>query len=60
MFLFSKIIELIVPRVSNFGIHLLMKGSEGSAYIISPKGEAARLPKLIERLGSPPKYENKE
>ena len=46
-FLFSKIIELTVPRVSNFGICLLMKGSEGSAYRISPKGEAVRSPKSI-------------
>ena len=53
VFLFSKIIELIVPRVSSFGIRLLMKGSEGSAYRISPKGEAVRSPKSIKRLESP-------
>ena len=55
--LFTRIIELTVPRVSNFGIHLLKKGSEGSAYRISPKGEAVRLPTLIKWLGLPLRYE---
>ena len=60
VFLFSKIIELTVPRISNFGIRLLMKGSEGSAYRISPKVEAVRLPKSIKRLESPSGDKNKE
>ena len=60
MFLFTRIIILNAPRVSSFDICLLKKGSEGSAYRVSPKGEAVRLPKLIKRLGSPPRYENKE
>ena len=58
--LFTRKIILNAPCVSGFDICLLKKGSEGSTYRISPKGEAVRLPKLIERLGSPPKYENKE
>ena len=36
------------------------RGSEGSAYRISPKGEAVRLPKLIEQLGLSSRRENKE
>ena len=59
-FLFTRKITLNAPRVSSFNVCLLKKDSEGFAYRISPKGEAVRLPKLIERLGSPPKYENKE
>ena len=55
MFLFTRKITLNAPRVSSFDVYLLKKDSEGSAYRISPKGEAVRLPKLIERLGSPPK-----
>ena len=60
VFLFTRKITLNAPRVSSFDVCLLKKGLEGPAYRISPKGEAIRLPKLIERLGSPPKYENKE
>ena len=48
---------LNAPRISSFDVCLLKKGSEGSTYRISPKGEAVRLPKLIKRLGTPPRYE---
>ena len=60
VFLFTRKIILNAPRVSSFDICLLKKGSEGPAYIISPKGEAVRLPKSIGRLRPPPRYENKE
>ena len=59
MFLFARKIMLNASRVSSLDVCLLKKGSEGSAYKISPKGEAVRLPKLIKRLGSPPRYEKK-
>ena len=58
--LFTRKIMLNAPRVSSFDVCLLRKDSKGSAYRISPKGEAIRLPKLIKRLGPPPRYENKE
>ena len=57
VFLFTRKIILNAPRVSSFDVCLLKKGSEGSAYRISPKGEAVRLPKLIKQLELPPRYE---
>ena len=57
VFLFARKIMLNAPRVSSFDVCLLKKGSEGSAYRISPKGETVRLPKLIKWLGPPLRYE---
>ena len=57
--LFTKKITLNAPRVSSFDVCLLKKDSERFACRISPKGEAVRLPKLIERLESPLRYQNK-
>ena len=60
VFLFTRIIILNTPHVSSSNICLLKKGLEGSAYRISPKGEAVRSPKSIERPESPPSDKNKE
>ena len=57
VFLFTRKIMLNAPRVSSLDVCLLKKGLEGSAYRVSPKGEAVRLPKLIKQLGSPLRYE---
>jgi len=60
VFLFTRKIILNAPASLVSTSAFSKKGSEGSAYGISPKEEAVRLPKLIKRLGSPPRHENKE
>ena len=56
VFLFTRIIILNAPVSPASNIYLLKKGSKGSAYRISPKGEAVRSPKPIKRLEPPPRY----
>ena len=51
--MFTSIIEFIVPRTLSFSIHLLKKGSEGSACGISFKEKLSGHLKSIERLKPP-------
>ena len=57
-FLFAR--KIMLKRLSHLQLQRLpfqKKVSKGSAYRVSPKGEAVRLPKLIKQLGSPLRYE---
>ena len=60
VFLFTSIIEFTVPRTTSFSSHLLEKGSEGSPCRIFFEERLSGCIKSIERLGSPPRDENKK